>query len=88
MLQRSGLRGASQFHLILSVLTLPRANAMSTIIVGEFFTAVGNLDKNHAKGALVRGALALREAFLLGIIAHILGQAVRFSFISFSLNLC
>ena len=88
MLQRSGLRGASQFHLILSVLTFPRVNTMSTIIMGESFTAISNLDKTNTKGALVRGMLALRKAFLLSIIAHILGQAVHFSFISFSLNLC
>ena len=87
-MQWSGLLGASQSHFILSVLTFPRAKAMSKTIVGEFFTALSNLDKRHAKGALVRGVLALGETVLLGIINHILGQAVRFFFFSFCLNIC
>lgn len=80
-MQWSGLLGASQFYFILLVLTFPRAKVMSTIIVGEFFTALGDLDKSHAKGALVRGVLTLGETLLLSIIADVLEQAV--SFLSF-----
>ena len=60
---------------------------MCTTIVGELFTALGDLDKSHAKAALVRGVLALGETLILDIISHILGQAVSFYFFSFSLNI-
>jgi hypothetical protein len=87
-LQWSGLLGVSQFYFILLMLTFPRVKVMSMIIVGEFFTALGDLDKSHMKGALVRGMLALGETLLFNIITHKLGQAVRFSFFSFCLNIC
>jgi hypothetical protein len=60
-----------------------RVKVMSMIIVGKFFTALGDLNKSH-----MQGALALEETLLLSIITNVLGQAVSFSFFSFCLNVC
>ena len=81
-MQWSRLLSASQFYFILLVLTFLKVKAMSKIIAGKFFTALGDLNKSHAEGTLVHGMLALGEIILLSIISHILGQAVHF-FLSF-----